>query len=233
MNRKWLGIVVLVTAACVLSSLSSCGRSQQLVSIQIQPPVETVGSSTTPVADDAGAQVHLQALGTYIHPPVTKDVTSQVTWSSNTPQMFTVDSTGLLTATGQSCGGTLVSATVTTNSSAGGISSSGAAVVGYMTANVTCYTGTGGGGGGSGPTITVTFLGTGAGTITSSPSGVSCASSAGSCTGTFASGATVILTAVPSGTFGGWGSCDSVDGSGLMCTINNLTAPRALTATFN
>jgi len=232
MNGKWFGIVVLIAAAGVLTSLSSCGRSQELVSIQIQPPVETIGASNIPVIQDAGAQVQLRALGTYIHPPVTKDITSSVTWASNTPQMFTVNTTGLLTATGASCGGTLVSATLTTNTSSGGISSSGAVVTGYMTANVVCFTGTNGGGG-SGPTITVNFLGAGSGTVTSSPLGLSCASSAGSCAGTFASGTTVQLTAAPSGTFGGWGSCDSVDGTGLICTINNLTSPRAVTATFN
>ena len=28
--------------------------------------------------------MQLRALGTYIHPPVTKDITNQVTWESNT-----------------------------------------------------------------------------------------------------------------------------------------------------
>jgi len=39
-----------------------------------------------------------------IHPPVTKDITNQVTWNSNTPDMVTVSSTGLITDTGFSCG---------------------------------------------------------------------------------------------------------------------------------
>ncbi len=237
MNRKrfgkWISVIGLLSTGIWLLALQSCARSQELVSIAVQPSVENIGASTIPVSEDAGAQVQLSAVGTYIHPGVTKDITSQVVWASNTPQMFTVGSTGLLTATGESCGGTLVSATVTTNSSDGGISSSGAAVIGYMTANVVCFTGTTGGGGGTGPTITVSFLGSGSGTISSSPTGLSCANTAGTCTSTFPSGATVTLTAVPSGTFGGWASCDSVDGSGLICTINDLTAPRAITATFN
>jgi len=139
MNGKWWSVVVLVAVAGLLLGANSCGRDQQLVSIQIQPTVETFGSSTTPVFEDAGAQVQLRALGTYIHPPVTKDITNQVTWTSNTPQMVTVDSTGLVTATGASCGGTLISATVTTNTSAGGLSSSGAVVTGFMTANGLLY----------------------------------------------------------------------------------------------
>jgi hypothetical protein len=72
---------------------------------------------------------------------VTKDITSQVTWASNTPQMVIVDSKGLITVTGDACGGTIISATVTTNSSAGDISSSGALVTGSMNANVVCFTG--------------------------------------------------------------------------------------------
>jgi hypothetical protein len=85
--------------------------------------------------------VQLRALGSYIHPPVTKDITNQVVWTSNTPQMVMVSSTGLITATGQACGGTIISATVTTNHSSGAISSNGALVTGSMTANVVCPTG--------------------------------------------------------------------------------------------
>lgn len=238
MIRKWFGVLALVLVAIAFLSLSSCGRDQQLTSIQIQPITENFGSSTIPVLQDAGLQVQLRALGTYIHPPVTKDITGQVTWASNTPQMMTVDANGLVTVTGGTCGSTLISATVNTGKSSGGISSSGAVVTGYMTGNVICDTGSGGGGGGggggSGASITVNFLGTGTGTISSSPSGLSCASSAGTCTSSgFASGSTVQITAVPSGTFGGWTGCSSVDGTGLICTVSNLTTAVTLSATFN
>jgi hypothetical protein len=200
----------------------------------VQPNTETFGDASTPPPLDAGLQVQLRALGTYIHPPVTKDITSQVTWSSNDAQMFTVDASGMLTVVGQACGSTLISATVTTNTSSGGVSSHGALVTGYMTANVVCFTSSGSGGGASGPTITLTFGGTGTGTVTSNPVGLSCASSAASCAATFPSGTNLKLTASPNGTFGGWsGGCDSTSGSGLDCLINNLTAPRAVTATFN
>ena len=138
MFRRWLK-VILVSSACVC--VLSCGHEQQLVSIAISPTTETFGSTTTPVRDDSGLNVQLRAIGTYIHPPVTKDITSQVTWTSNTPQMITVDSTGVITATGLACGSTLVSATVTTNKSPGNISSSGAIVTGTMTANVVCFGG--------------------------------------------------------------------------------------------
>ena len=97
MNGKWLSLVALVAAAGMLLGLNSCAHGQQLVSIQVQPTVETVGATNIPVPEDAGFQVQLRALGTYIHPPVTKDITNEVTWESNTVQMFTVNSTGLLT----------------------------------------------------------------------------------------------------------------------------------------
>jgi hypothetical protein len=79
-------------------------------------------------------------VGTYIHPPVTKDITSQVEWASNDTQMVTVDAAGVVTATGQSCGSSIVTGTVTTNHSAGNLDSSGAIVTGSMTAAVVCQT---------------------------------------------------------------------------------------------
>jgi hypothetical protein len=224
MNRKWFSITGLIIVAIALLSVSSCGDGQQLVSIAVQPGVETFGAANIPVIDDKGAQVQLRALGTYIHPPVTKDITDQVTWASNTPAMVTVNSTGLITVTGGPCGGTLISATVQTNADTGGVSSSGAIVTGFMTANVVCFTG---------PILTVDFAGTGSGTVTSSPLGLSCASTATTCSAGFPSGTTVTLTAAPNGTFGGWGGCNSVDPSGLVCTVEDLTADVTVTATFN
>ena len=170
MIRKCVGLSLLISVATVLLCLSSCGRDQRLESITIQPATETFGDSNTPVIANAGAQVQLRALGNYLHPPVTKDITDKVTWTSNTPQMMTVDASGLLTVTGLACGGTLVSATVNTNTSTGGISSSGAIVTGYMTGNVTCFTGSGGGG----PLLALKFQGNGSGTVSSDPPGLSC-----------------------------------------------------------
>ncbi|MGA8153509.1 MAG: hypothetical protein WB952_21335 [Terriglobales bacterium] len=141
MNRQWYRLAILIATVLPVIGLPSCGHEQQLVSITIQPTTETFGAANIPVPADAGLHTQLRALGSYIHPPVTKDITAEATWASNTPQIVTVDSTGLITATGQACGNSLVSATVTTNKSAGNISSSGAAVTGTMTANVVCFSG--------------------------------------------------------------------------------------------
>jgi hypothetical protein len=147
--------LALVYAVVLL--MPGCGHDQQLTDIAIQPAVETFGAANVPVIANAGSTVQLKALGSYIHPPVTKDITSQVTWASSDTQMVTVNSTGLLTATGLACGSTLVSATVNTNKSAGNISSSGAIVIGYMTANVVCFTGSNM----TKPIVTMAFLGRG------------------------------------------------------------------------
>ena len=201
----------------------SCARDQQLVSITVQPDTENFG-----VADPA-LNVQLRALGTYIHPPVTKDITNQVTWASNTPNMVTVTPTGLAAPAGFACGSTLISATVTTNTSAGNRSSSGAIVTGFMTANVACVSA-------SGPILTVNFAGLGAGNVVSSPQGLSCTSSAVSCSVSFVSGTPISLTATPisPSTFGGWNGCDSTSGAGQsVCNITSLNANRAVTVTFN
>jgi hypothetical protein len=232
MSRKWFGIAVLIIAAIALFSVSSCGNPQELVSISVQPGTETVGAANTPLSADAGFAVQLTAQGSYIHPPVTKDITNQVTWASNTPQMFTVNSTGLLTATGAACGSTLVSATVTTNADASGVSSSGANVTGSMTASVVCFVSSGGGSGAGEPTLTLNFAGGGTGTVIVSPSEFSCASTEVQCVTSFPTDTTVVLTATPvaPSVFGGWsgGGCTGT----ATCTIL-LEADTIVTATFN
>jgi hypothetical protein len=230
MSRKWFSVAALIIAAIVLLSVSSCGDPQELVSISVAPGTETFGASNIPVNLDAGLTVQLRALGTYVHPPVTKDITNQVVWASNDTQMVTVNSTGLATATGGTCGATLISATVNTNADTSGLSASGAIVTGYMTANVVCFTGTTGGGGGGEPTITVSFAGAGTGVVTSTPAGLSCANTDVSCVASFPAGTPVTLTATPVGTsvFGGWtGGC-----TGGTCTIV-LQDDTTATATFN
>jgi hypothetical protein len=224
MIRKWFSLTLV---CAVVFLMPSCGYDQQLTDITIQPGTETFGSTTTPVSANAGSSVQLRALGTYIHPPATKDITGQVIWASNTPQLATVSSTGLLTATGRACGGSLVSATFKTNKSSNNVSSSGAIVTGNMTANVVCFTGSGGGGGFS---LAVNFLGAGTGTVSSSALGLICSSP---CTITgFANGTPVTLTATANSgsTFGSWSGCDTT--SGQACTVT-MTSSRTVAVTFN
>jgi endo-1,4-beta-xylanase len=80
----------------------------------------------------------------------------------------------------------------------------------------------------SGIALTVAKSGSGSGTITSSPAGINCGST---CSASYASGATVTLTASPAtgSTFAGWsGACSGT----ATCTVS-LTAARSVTAAFN
>ena len=213
----------------LLLAMLSCAHDQQLESIEVQPNNITFGATNIPVSADRGLAVQLRALGHYIHPPVTKDITSQVNWGSSDIQMMTVDSTGLLTATGDVCGtNTIVSATVQTNSSAGGRGSSGAVVTGQMTGSVACFTGTTGGS----AVLSILFSGTGTGTVSVTPSGFLCSTNCGL---SFSVGAgPITLTATPTGTstFGGWGSnCPQANSN--VCTIPTLTASTSIGVTFN
>ncbi len=132
--------LVLAAVLCVIG-LTSCAHEQQLTSITVQPDKEVFGAANIPVSADAGLTVQLRAIGNYIHPPVSKDITDQVVWKSNTPEIATVDAaTGLVAATGDACGDALISATFTTNHSIGNVSSTGAIVTGDMTATVVCST---------------------------------------------------------------------------------------------
>ncbi|MGA9389932.1 MAG: Ig-like domain-containing protein [Candidatus Sulfotelmatobacter sp.] len=220
--------LALLLAASLISTVS-CAHDQQLVSISVEPGTETFGSSNTPVNDDAGLTVQLRAIGTYIHPPVTKDITNQVTWTSNDTQMVTVNSTGLVTATGDTCGGSIVSATVQTNTSSGEITSSGAIVTGEMQADVTCYVPTPANPA-SQATLTANLAGAGLGSVASKPFGIDCANT---CTANFATATVINLTAIANSgsTFAGWTGCDSV--MGQTCIINKLNPHQTVTATFN
>jgi hypothetical protein len=109
MNRRWWSVVVLVVGGVLLLSLSSCARDQKLVSIALQP-------SAGFVFEGFGAQGQFTALGTYIHPPETKDITDKVVWSLNIANFGTLTQTGQLTYTrADDCGSGEVSATVYSN----------------------------------------------------------------------------------------------------------------------
>jgi hypothetical protein len=87
MNRNCLGLI-LVCAAVVL--LPSCGHQQSLQSITVTP--------SGFVFEGVGAQGQFTALGNYIHPPATKDITNQVVWKIDVANLATITQTGLVTA---------------------------------------------------------------------------------------------------------------------------------------
>jgi hypothetical protein len=216
-----------VLLAVSLVSMLTCARDQQLTSIDIVPSAETF------LAPDPFASINLRALGNYIHPPVQKDITSQVTWASNTPDLVTVTNAGVLSPTGiTACGGALVSATLQTNT-AGNRSSQGAIVTGYMTATVNnvSVAGCPGFTGGNLPVLTVTI--SGQGTVTSSPPGFTCTTANQQCSLAFATGTSLTLIATPSvgSTFVSWAGCDTVQNVNQCNVILNNN--KSLVVTFN
>jgi hypothetical protein len=103
MNRNCLSLI-LVCAAAVF--LPSCGHDQTLQSITVTP--------SGFVFEGVGAQGQFTALGTYIHPPATKDITSLVVWKIDVANLATITQTGLVTALSV-CGNGNVTATSYSN----------------------------------------------------------------------------------------------------------------------
>jgi hypothetical protein len=218
MSRKWLGLAILITIATLLLNTSSCGFNQHLVSIQIAPTSGTFGAAAS------GAFFDFSAVGTYIHPPANKDVTSLVTWGTDNPQVVQITSAGVASP-GANCGVANITASfydspnlVVSNPST--ITVDGPASLGCTPA-------------GPEPILTISFAGTGTGTVIGS--GLSC-SSPSACSDQFEIGTTITLTASPTGTstFGGWANCNSTSGpDATVCTVileNNVTVTATFTA---
>ena len=132
MKSRFFSFAALFIAASVLLSSSSCARSQQLESITLTPADSTITLSG--VGQVVGTQ--FTALGSYIHPPETRDITSQAVWATNSPSIITLDPNqpGLVNTTGTGCGTNLgVSASVYSDSSN---HSAGSVVVGTATISV-------------------------------------------------------------------------------------------------
>jgi hypothetical protein len=75
--------------------LPSCGFERRLVTITLIPD----GANIT----GAGVEVQFKAVGNYIHPPDSRDITNSVVWASAAPQIVDVDQSGLATST-DGCG---------------------------------------------------------------------------------------------------------------------------------
>jgi hypothetical protein len=198
MNRKslgkWIGVCGLLGGGVLLLSQSSCARGQQLVGITIQP------SSFTFLSADPALTANFTALGTYIHPAVMKNITSEVTWSSNVPQIVAINE-GAASPTGNGCGVVNLSASYDH-----GTGPDNNLVTGYATVTVDNPLISNCPGGTTAPVLTVVVESTNStgNSVTSSPSGINCP--AQTCGAPFASGTTVTLTATPGTNFVSWGT---------------------------
>lgn len=99
--QRALRLVVLIAAV----SLPSCMHERKLVKITVDPSDAFFG------APDPDTQINFTALGSYIHPPDTRDITEQVTWTSDIPQLLTVTK-GVASPTGAGCGIVNISASM-------------------------------------------------------------------------------------------------------------------------
>src|SRR5580692_7896350 len=100
-NRSLLGALLIIG---VLIPITSCTSSPSLTSIAVTPNTMNFGG--------AGLTTQLTAIGSYTHPghpPITKDITKQVTWASSTTDCVTVNSTGMITSGGNICSNILIS----------------------------------------------------------------------------------------------------------------------------
>lgn len=206
MIRKCFCVTALVIVASCLLSLSSCARNQHLVSINIQPGNGTFG------AVDPSAFFQYRAYGTYIHPPKTVDITNQVTWQSDNPQVAQFTGPGTVSPN-TNCGVAQIFATM--HDSPNDIVSNLVSITVNGPVSLGCPQGTA-------TNILSLNVTSGAtdGVITSSPAGINCGSM---CAVAFPSGSTVSLTAAPDTghTFLGFTSgCTSVSGNTCSVTMN-------------
>jgi hypothetical protein len=220
MKRSYIGLAlgVLVAVGAALS-LPSCGHDQKLVSLEVQPgtftflePYPTTGTE------------QYTAIGTYIHPPATMDVTNQATWKID-DGVVTMSAPGLFTPAAGYCGGGNISASVPEGT--GGASN---VIVAYATVTVdnpevaTCP------GGNTEATVSVQITPNGSGTVTSLTYGINCPSV--TCIAVVPVGASVALTATPASgySFLNWTGCTTT--SGNVCTVTIPVGGVGLVATF-
>ena len=205
MIRKWLSILALIGAATFFFSLSSCGFNQHLVSIQVVPPGAIFNS--------VGASIIFKAMGTYVHPPQTKDITDLVTWSVDSQGLVAITNTSQVTAL-SICG-------------SGNLSASFFDSPNQVTGSAFL---TGGGAGTAACNqVVLTVNISGNGTVVDSTAVINCPT--GACSADYALGSTIGLTATPStGTTTHWTNCSSFVGN--TCTVV-LNFDTTVTATFN
>jgi hypothetical protein len=202
MKLGYIGLALgTLVAAGALLTLPSCGHDQKLVGITVQPSGFTF-------LTQAGTE-QFTATGTYIHPPATKDITNQVTW--------TVDDNIVNINAG------LVSPSPTLGCGGGTISASFGGQTAYATVTVDDPADSLCPGGGTLATLSVGVVGTG--TVTSLPTGVSCP---GTCVATFNVNASVLLTA--NGPTVTWANCPQA--SANQCVVTIPAGGAAVIATF-
>jgi hypothetical protein len=206
MNRKWFSILALIAAATFFINLSSCGFNQHLVSIQVVPPGVTFNS--------VGSSAVFKAMGTYEHPPQTKDITDIVTWSVDSQNLVSITDTSLVTALSICGSGNLYASFYDSPNQVTG----SAFITGGGAGTAACNQ----------AILTVVITNPG-GSITDSTGVIKCP---GVCSADYTLGSTIGLTATlgPGQTAVAWTNCN--DGSSATTCDVTLNVDTTVTATF-
>lgn len=203
----------------MLVFVSGCGHPRILESIEMQPTNATVSG---PGASFTQTSRQFNAIGHFINPRETENITDRVTWASDTPDISTVSQTGLVTTAGLgACGTSLITATATRDLV--GTGTSHAIVVGTATNTVSDSTNPACGGTTPSPVLVVSVTDAGgsvSGAISGTPTTISGCTNAGgaNCLATVASGSTVTLTTTAPATFGA--NCSVIDSTHCSVLVN-------------
>jgi len=230
MKRRYVGLALgaLMVMGAALA-LPSCGHDQKVVGITITPSTYTfLQPGFSPQAPNSTEQY--TATATYIHPPATKDVTSQATWKIDNG-IATMSGPGLFTptpppansppGTAGPCGVGDISASIPEGT--GGSSNVMIAVATVTVDNPAdnlCP------GGGTFGTLAVAVIGSG--TVTSLPTAINCTATGGTCIASYSVGSSVLLTASPVSVT--WANCPG--SSSNTCVVTIPTGGTAVSATF-
>lgn len=101
-------LYLVVASVFFMSFLLSCGHPTQLASIDVRP------ASVTVIGRGANITAQFNADGHFVHPVETRDITTQVKWTSTLPEVASIDSNGVATS-GLACGVTTITATAGNN----------------------------------------------------------------------------------------------------------------------
>ena len=194
----------------------SCGKDRRLVSITVQP------TGFTFLTPSSTATAVFTAIGTYVHPPGTADISSKVVWKTDVPGLIKFSGSTVSLPSNAGCGIATVSAS---------LNGGGNLVIAYATVTVNdptisiCP-----GGSSTQAVVLVALTGSGSGVVTSTPAGINCP---GTCGAQFKVGDTILLTATPDpgDTVGVWTGCTTVTGN--VCSLTVLAGSTTVTATFN
>jgi len=220
MNERWLKYLFGAALALIATSWLSCGQDHKLVAIEVQP----AGGFNFATPDPA-AQGVFTAIGTYVHPPGTADITGKVTWKTDVPQLLVINGSVVSPQPGNVCG---IADVYADFNSGGNFVTNFATVTVNDRTRVDCP-----GGSATQAVVTVSVLPTSTdGTVTSVPTGIACGAG-GVCGAQFTVGNTIALIAAPSTghTFNAWSGCPS--STGTTCSLTVPIGGTNVTANFN